>query len=779
MKDLQNVSLNRRGFIGAGVAASALVLAVGLPGCGRQTAQKTSQQLNAFVILEPDGSVTVLTPFVEMGQGVHTAIPMLVAEELDVSMDQINVREAPLTPEYRLHFGGAMRVTGSSLTIKNAFIPLRQAGATARAMLLQSAAEEWNVPIVELTTASGQVNHAPSGRSAAYGEFVANAAQLTPPEDVPLKDPADFRLIGTSADRLDAVEKADGSALFGIDIAPPDLLVAAVKQSPVLRGSVRRLDAEAALKMPGVVAVEIIPNGAYSMRDYGLIDLADFQGAMVGGGEAITVEHLQAALAHQGMTEADIKPGSAPPDLTPDETMGTIAVVADSFWHAQAALEKVDVEYEAGAEGFSDEAYSKLLRSRIQGESVIAESAGDINSALENAASSISAVYEVPLLAHTTMETMNCTAWVQEDRCTVWTGSQNADWIAKIAAMILAIPIANVTVNTPFLGGGFGRRTNSDYAIQAISLAKKLPGRPIKLIWSREEDIQHDFYRPQIVAQFQAGFDADNNPVAFRHINVGDGAQRQQGLSARLPFDPAVMASALHQPYDIPNKSIEHVLEEAPIPLGFWRSVDGAHNGFFIESFMDEMAHATNEDPVAFRRRLLDNAPRFRAVLDLAAEMAGWREGPWQAADGRMHAMGVALHEDHHTIVAEIAEVSVDELGQPKVHKVWCSVDCGIVVNPSIATMQIESGIAFGLSAALMEKVEVRDGKVTNNNFNDYPILNAQQMPDIEVQFIASDAAPTGLGEPATPPIPAALCNALFTLTGERIRTLPVGRLQT
>ena len=739
MKDLQNISLNRRRFIGAGVAASALVLTVGLPGCGRQTTQETSQQLNAFVVLEPDGSVTVLTPFVEMGQGVHTAIPMLVAEELDISMDQINVREAPLTPEYRLHFGGAMRYTGSSLTIKDAFIPLRQAGATARAMLLQSAAEEWNVPIVELTTASGQINHAPSGRSAAYGEFVANAAQLTPPEDVPLKDPADFRLIGTSADRLDAVEKADGSALFGIDIAPPDLLVAAVRQSPVLRGSVRRLDAEAALKMPGVVAVEIIPNGAYSIRDYSL----------------------------------------APPDLTPDETMGTIAVVADSFWHAQAALEKVDVEYEGGAEGFSDEAYSKLLRSRIHDDSVVAESAGDINSALENAASSISAVYEVPLLAHATMETMNCTAWVQEDRCTVWTGNQDADWIAKIAAKILAIPIANVTVNTPFLGGAFGRRSNNDYAIQAISLAKKLPGRPIKLIWSREEDIQHDFYRPQIVAKFQAGFDADNNPVAFRHINVGDGAQRQQGLSAKLLFDPAVMASALNQPYDIPNKSIEHVLEETPIPLGFWRSVGGAHNGFFIESFMDEMAHATNEDPVAFRRRLLGNAPRFRAVLDLAAEMADWREGPWQAADGRMHAMGVALHEDHHTIVAEIAEVSVDELGQPKVHKVWCAVDCGIVVNPSIATMQIESGVAFGLSAALMEKVEVRDGKVINNNFNDYPILSAQQMPDIEVQFVNSDAAPTGLGEPGTPPVPAAVCNALFALTGERIRTLPIGRLQT
>lgn len=739
MTDLKNVSLNRREFIGMGVAAGAMVLAVGLPGCGDQTSQVSSHQLNAFVILQTDSSVTVLTPFVEMGQGVHTAIPMLVAEELDISMAQVSVSEAPLKPEYRLHFGGAMRYTGSSLTIKDAFIPFRQAGASARAMLLQSAAEKWNVPVGELTTTVGKVSHDSSGRTASYGELVTNAAQLTPPEDAPLKSPADFRLIGTPADRLDAIAKTDGSANFGIDIAPENLLVAAIKQSPVLGGSVRRMDADAAMRMPGVVAVEIIPNGAFSIRDYAL----------------------------------------APPDHTPDETMGTVAVVADSFWHAQAALEKLDVDYEGGVEGFSDQAYSKLIRSRIQDESIVAESAGDVGSALQNAASGISAIYEVPLLAHTTMETMNCTALVTDDRCTVWTGNQDADWIARIAAKILAIPLGNVTVHTPYLGGAFGRRSNNDYAIQAISLAKKLPGRPIKLIWSREEDIQHDFYRPQIVAQFQAGFDADNNPVAFRHINVGDGGQRQQGLSINLPFDPAVMASALQQPYDIPNKSIEHVLVKTPIPLGFWRSVGGAHNGFFIESFVDEMAHAANEDPVAFRRRLLTKAPRFAAVLDLVAEMAGWRERAWQESDGSLHAMGVALHEDHHTIVAEIAEVSVDELGQPKVHKVWCAVDCGIVVNPSIATMQIESGVAFGLSAALMEKIEVQDGKVVNNNFNDYPILNAQQMPDIEVRFIKSDAAPTGLGEPATPPIPAALCNALFALTGERIRTLPVGRLQT
>jgi isoquinoline 1-oxidoreductase beta subunit len=735
---LLNVSLNRRAFMGGGVALGAMVLTVSLPSVSaprHQTARKTNQQLNAFVILEPNGSVTVLTPFVEMGQGVHTAIPMLVAEELDITMDQVNVREAPLAPEYRLHFGGKSRYTGSSLTIKDAFLPLRQAGAAARAMLLQSAAQKWNVPLDELNTAAGYISHNASSRTAAYGEFVAIAARLTPPKDVPLKNQTDFRLIGTPAGRLDAVTKTQGTAQFGIDVNPPELLVATVRQSPVFGGSIRRLDKESALKMPGVVSVEIVPNGTYSIRDYAI----------------------------------------APPNQTPKETFGTIAVVADSFWHAKTAMEKVIVEYEGGAKGFSDQAFSKKLRNRAHDKGVIAKSKGDVRVALASAASSISAVYEVPFLAHMTMEPMNCTALFKDGQCTVWTGHQDADWIAKIAAKILDIQLDNVSVITPFLGGGFGRRSNNDYVVQAVSLAKKLPGQPIKLIWSREEDIQHDFYRPKVLARFQAGFDSDGNPTAYRHLNIGDGGQRQQGLASHAP---ALMDSAVNQPYDIPNKSIEYLFEEIPIPVGFWRSVSGAHNGFFIESFVDEMADAVSDDPIEFRLNLLGRAPRFVAVLNLVSKMANWHGKPWKADDGSTHAMGVALHQDHYTIAAQIAEVSVDKQGQPIVHKVWCAVDCGIVINPSIATMQIEGGIAFGLSAALMEKVEILDGRVTNNNFYDYPVLTAQQMPDIKVQFIESDAPPTGLGEPATPPIPAALCNALFTLTGERIRSLPVGRLQ-
>ena len=737
---LRNVSfMSRRSFIGAGLTAGAMVLTVGLPDCGpRPEGSRTHQQLNAFVAIEPDGSVQILTPFVEMGQGVHTALPMLVAEELDVPLDRVTLREAPIGPEYRLHSGGTARYTGSSLTIKDSFLPLRRAGAAARSMLLQAASREWGVAIGELETNAGKISHGPSSRTAAYGEFVAAAAQLAPPEEVQLKNPKNFNLIGKPTDRLDAVEKTNGSALFGIDASPPDLLVAAVRQSPVFGGSIRKLDRKAALAMPGVVAVESVPNGTHNLSEY----------VMTG------------------------------PDHPPNDPIGTVAVVADSFWHAQSALEKVTVEYEGGTKGFSDQQFSKRLQARIGEHGVAAESAGDVKAALASAATRIDAVYEVPLLAHMAMEPVNCTALVQDGHCTLWTAHQNADWVAMIAAKILAIPTDNVTVVTPYLGGSFGRRNNNDYVIQAVSLAKKLPGRPIKVIWSREEDIQHDFYRPHVVASFQAGFDEDSNPTVFRQVNIGDGALRQSDMAANAPVDNSLMDSSTKQPYDIPNKSTEYLLEENPIPVGFWRSVGGAHNGFFIESFVDEMAHAVGEDPVAFRRRLLGKAPRFAAVLNRVTEMANWRSEPWQGSDGRTHAMGVALHEDHYTIVGQIAEVSVDERGTPVVHKVWCAVDCGIVVNPSTATMQVESAIAYGLSAALMEKVEVRDGRVINSNFHDYPVLTAQQMPDIDVSFIDRDAPPTGLGEPATPPIPAALCNALFTLTGKRIRTLPVGRLQ-
>ena len=739
MSNVENASLNRRQFLKRSAGAGALIITTTLPQLGKTTGGKTSQMIKSFVVMETDGTVSVLTPFVEMGQGVHTAIPMLVAEELDMPLEQIQLREAPLSSEYRLHFGGAMRYTGSSLTIKDAYIPFREAGAAARMMLLESAANQWHVPVSDLTTRNGSVIHSASGAQARYGELIPYAMNLPAPSQITLKSPSEFSLIGSDANRLDTVEKSNGKAIFGIDIDLPDLLVACVKHSPVRGARVRSFSAEDTLKMTGVVAVKIIPDGTYSIRDYAL----------------------------------------APPDRIPEENYGTVAVVADSYWHAQQAVSSLKIEYEGGAKDFSDEQFVELLKSRTTEQGVLAEAAGDFNSAINTASSTIEAVYEVPLLAHAAMEPMNCTVLFNETECTVWTGHQDADWIARIASKILEIPVEAVTVNTPYIGGSFGRRSNNDYVVQAVSLAKKLPGKPIKLIWSREEDFQQDFFRPQVVAKFEAGFDDQLNPVAFRQLVIGDGGQRQQGMANHLPYDPSLMTSALNQPYDIPNKALEYLLQENPIQVGFWRSVGGAHNGYFIESFVDEMAHATDTDPVKFRLNLLKHAPRFTKVLEDAAALANWRQRPWLAADGTMHALGVALHEDHYTIVAEIVEVSVSSEGEPRLHNVWVTADCGTVVNSNIARAQVESAVIFGLSAALMEKVQIRDGQPLSHNFDNYPVLFGYKMPHIHVQFVESDMPPTGLGEPATPPAAAALCNALFNLTGTRIRSLPVGTLKT
>ena len=738
MSVIENASLNRRQFLRRSAGAGALIVSTTLPQLGETTGGKTSQLIKSFVVMETDGTVGVLTPFVEMGQGVHTAIPMLVAEELDIPLDQIQLREAPLASEYRLHFGGAMRYTGSSLTIKDAYLPFRKAGAAARMMLLESAAREWQVPVGECATQNGHVTHSASGAKASYRELIPDAINLPVPSDITLKSPAEFSLIGSDAGRLDTYEKSNGQAIFGIDINPPNLLIACVKHAPVRGARVATLSADDTLKMAGVVAVEIIPDGTFSIRDYAL----------------------------------------ASPSLVPKENYGTVAVVADSYWHAQQALPSLKVEYEGGEHDFSDDQFAELLKSRANERGVVAEAAGDFKAAIDTATSTIEAIYEVPLLAHAAMEPMNCTVLFNETECTVWTGHQDADWIARIASKILEIPLDAVTVHTPYVGGSFGRRSNNDYVVQAVSLAKKLPGKPIKLIWSREEDFQQDFFRPQVVAKFEAGFDSQRNPVAFRQLVIGDGGQRQQGMANHLPYDPSLMSSALNQPYDIPHKALEYLFQENPIQVGFWRSVGGAHNGYFIESFVDEMAHAADTDPVQFRVSLLKHAPRFTKVLQDAATLANWRQRPWRAADGTLHAMGVALHEDHYTIVAEIVEVSVSSQGEPRLHNVWVTADCGTVVNANIARAQVESAVIFGLSAALMEKVQIRNGQPLNHNFDDYPVLFGNKMPHIQVQFVESDMPPTGLGEPATPPAAAALCNALFNLTGQRIRSLPVGTLK-
>ncbi len=719
MSTIINVSMSRRKFLGLSAAgAGVFILGTALP-IGRFAHANASNNgvINAFIGIREDGTVVFQNPFIEMGQGTYTSIPAIVAEELDVEMSMIEVMQAPHGPDYRILFGNTIRFTGGSMSVRASYDTMRKTGATARAMLITAAANEWKVPASECSTTPGFVIHKASGKKAGYGELAALAAQLEPPAEVTLKDPAQFRLIGKPVKRTDSHAKATGTAEFGIDVKVDGMLIAAVKQCPVFGGSVKSFDPSAVKGMPGVMAVEEIPNG--------------------------------------------------------------VAVIADNFWHAKSALEKLPVEFDEGSNaGFSSNAHLEKLNSQLDASGVTAEDVGDVSAALASATKTITADYHVPFLAHATLEPMNCTAVVNPDGCIVWAPNQGADFVAMVAAQIIGLPVEKIDVRTPFLGGGFGRRFVLDYVMQAVTLANKHKGKPIKVIWTREEDTQHDHYRPLTAARYRAGFDESGNPVALHITNAGEGPMGRLNpeFLQNKEIDDSIVEGAFHQPYGIPNKRMTIVpVSVAPVPLGYWRSVGSSLNSFFKESFMDEMAHAAKADPVEFRRKLLEAQPRYKNVLDTAVKMANWKGKPWKATDGNMHAMGVALQESFASIVAQVVEVSVVE-GEVKVHQVWCAVDCGFAVNPRIVTMQMESGIAFGLSAALAEEITLEKGRVVQTNFHTYPILSSDKMPLVQVEIINSGQPMGGIGEPGTPPIAPAVCNALFTLTGQRIRSLPLSK---
>jgi len=721
MNEIMNISLSRRQFLGLSAAAGASVLLLGvtLPtGCAKIEQAQQDQDLNAFIGIDDKGQVVFQNPFIEMGQGTYTSIPAIMAEELDVEMSAIKVVQAPHGADYKIMFDNTMRFTGGSLSVRSSYMTMRKAGATARAMLVQAAAEQWGVKPGDCTTEPGKVVHAASGRKLGYGELAEKAAKLTPPKDAPLKDSAAFRLIGQPVKRTDSLVKSTGTAEFGIDIKVDGMLHAAVMQSPVFGGKVASYDKEAVLKLPGVVAVEEIPNG--------------------------------------------------------------VAVIADHFWHAKKALEKLPVTFDEGANaGFSTKDYKARLQAALNEPGHVAEEAGDAAKAMASAAKTIEAEYHAPFIAHVTMEPMNCTALVTQDRCTVWAPNQGVDFVVGVAAEITGLKPEAIEVITPFLGGGFGRRFVMDYAIQAITLAKKHPGKPIKVIWTREEDLQHDHYRPMSAAKFGAGFDKDGNPVALQITSVGEGPMTRlmPGFVKNFDLDTSVFEGTVELPYAIPNKRTNVVnvpVKEAPI--GFWRSVGHSQNCFFKESFFDEMAHAAGADPLEFRLKLLAEQPRFKKVLETAANLAGWKAKPWADTQGLKRAMGLALHESFNSIVAEVAEVSLNQDGEIKVERVWCAVDCGFAVNPAIVKRQIESGVCFGLSAAMGEAITLEKGRVVQGNFDTYPILRPDQMPVVEVEIINSGAPLGGIGEPGTPPIAPAVCNALFLLSGQRVRSLPLSQ---
>jgi isoquinoline 1-oxidoreductase beta subunit len=700
--------------------------------------------LNGWVRIDRDGVVTVAVPHQEMGQGVYTSLPMLLAEELDADWSKVRPEQAPIDkiygnyvilgdglpvdPEdtgtvattvrwvgFKIGEALGLLATGGSSSVRNAWEPMRLAGASAREMLVAAAANKWNVPAGDCATENGFVLHKASGRKLGYGELAADAANIEPPSKPRLKERKDYKLIGKSMPRLDTAAKVDGSARFGIDVRLPGMRYAAVAQCPVFGGTLKAFDDAKIKEMPGVQTVVAVPNG--------------------------------------------------------------VAVVADSYWRAKTALAELPIIWNEGPNVALDSnaIYAQYTRDLEQGSATKYRSEGDATGEIGKAAKIVEAQYQVPFVAHATMEPMNCTAIVRDGACEVWAPNQSPSLARWVASRVSGIDSEKVTVHTTYLGGGFGRRAESDFVVQAVTIAKAMPGRAVQVIWSREEDMQHDVYRPAVISKFRAGVDGAGKPVALWNRIVGPSVTR--GFMDRLlpyggmdfPPDKTNADGAADMPYEFPNLRVEHVLSKTPVPVGFWRSVGHSYNAFFVECFIDEIAAAAGKDPYEFRRSLLGQHPRFLKVLETAATKSGWGQA-LKPGMGR----GMALHESFRSIVAQVAEVSVSDAGDIKVHRVVCAIDCGMAINPDIVAAQMESGITFGLSAALYGEITISKGRVEQSNFHNYNVVRLAQAPKVEVHIVESDAPLGGVGEPGTPPIAPAVANAIFAATGKRVRKLPI-----
>lgn len=715
---------------------------------------------NGWIKIRADGGVVLAMPRSEMGQGVHTALAMLVAEELDVSLARVNVQQAGADTIYgnvamlvgSLPFHpleadghapeGAPRVrpgkiragewlmgklarelginaTGGSSSVADAWDVLRTAAATARASLLGAASLQWKLPVAELSTKNGVISH-PSGPSAHYGQF-AKFAAVTPPGEVRLKSRGDWQLIGKSAPRKDVPAKVNGSAIFGVDVRLPGMLYAAVRLCPMLGGSPGAINPNAALAMPGV-------------------------------------ERMVRLQAYAGSTAG-------------------FAMVGKTWWHAQQAVQAVQVEWQQRPAGALD---SRLIEKELaaalaQEDGHTFYDKGSVDAAESAAARTVESLYSAPYLAHATMEPMNCTAQVKGGRVLLWVPTQVPQMAVAVAARVAGVAPEDVDLTVTLLGGGFGRRLDVDFVAQAVRVAMDCGGRPVQLIWSREEDMTHDFYRPMHVAVLRAAMDTQGQASSLRIRSAGDAISprwMERGLPALAgPVDMADKSSAeglFDLPYGFAHQKMSHVATRMAVPVGFWRSVGHSHNAFFSESFIDELAFDAGQDPLAFRRSLLKDAPRHLAVLDLAAAAAAWGK-PLPTGQAR----GIALHESFGSIVAQVAEVSLVN-GQVRVHRVVCAADCGIVVNPDIVAQQMEGSVVFALTAALHGKVDIHEGAVQQKNFPDYPMLRLAQAPLVQTHLVSSTRPPGGVGEPGVPPLAPAVANALFSLNGVRLRTLPL-----
>jgi isoquinoline 1-oxidoreductase beta subunit len=709
-------SLDRRGFLKvSGAAASGLVIGLYVPERwlgGRVVRAAGTFAPNAFVRISPDDVVSIVIGKSEMGQGVYTSLSMLVAEELDCDWSRIRVESAPASPEYNDPSMGE-QTTGGSTSVLTSWKPLRQAGATARAMLVDAAARKWGVDAKTLRTENGKVYHDASKRSATYGELSVAAASLPVPENVPVKANKDFKLIGTNVKRVEGKDKVTGAGQFSIDVRLPGMLSAAVAHPPVCGGKAKSYDASKAMAVKGVVKVKEISSG--------------------------------------------------------------IAVIAKDFWTARTAVDALEVVWDDGPNGGIDtETMRSQYRKLAEEPGLVAENEGDAEKGLGAAAKTIEAVYEVPYLAHAAMEPLNAVAHVQADRCDIWAGTQYQTNDQRVGAAITGLKPEQIHVHTTLLGGGFGRRANitSDFVTDAVEVAKG-EGVPVKTIWTREEDIQCGYFRPMFVHKLRAGVDRNGMPIAWHQRLVGQSLAQGTFLEEFMMkegIDGSSVEGAAHMPYAIPNRRVESHNAPRTVSVLWWRSVGHTHTGFVNESFLDEVAHAGGKDPYQLRRELLKGGdPRLLAVLDLAAEKAGWGK---PLPEGR--ARGIAVRKSFESYVAEVAEVSLDDKGEPRVDRVVCAVDCGITVNPWNVVAQMESAIVYGLSAALYGEVTLKNGRVQQSNFDDYPVLRIDRMPKVEVHLVKTEADPTGVGEPGVPPLAPAVANALFALTGKRVRKLPI-----
>jgi isoquinoline 1-oxidoreductase subunit beta len=705
--------LSRRSFV-ASVAAVGGGLALGfrLPvGPALAHAAPGDNEVNAWVVIQPDDTVVIRVARSEMGQGITTALPMLVAEELECDWSKVRAEFPNPDENLRRHRAWGDMSTGGSRSVRGSQEYLRKAGAAAREMLVAAAAQRWDVAASECRAARSVITHQPSGRTLRFGEVAEAAAKLPPPKEPKLKDPKDWTLAGTPQKRLDTLDKVTGKPIFGIDVQVPEMLYAAIVQCPVFGGTPKSYDE-----------------------------------AKIGG--------------HKGVRRVVPLPNA-------------VAVVADSWWQAKRAVEALPVTWDEGQNGtVSSAGIAEVLRGGLAApEAATVRKDADVEAALGQAAKRVEAEYSAPYLAHATMEPMNCTAHVTPDKVEVWVPTQSGEGSLAAAAAAAEVAPEKVVVHKMMLGGGFGRRgAVQDYVHQAVLIAKAV-GRPVKLLWTREEDIRHDFYRPAAMVKFTAGLDASGMPIAWR-VRVTGQSIFASILPQRLVngVDPIAASGFTDEmAYEVPNYHVDYAMRTTHVPVGFWRSVNHSQNGFFRECFVDEMAHAAGQDPYQFRRRLLSKDPVRLAVLDAAAKTAGWDKPLPQGL-----ARGIALVEAYGSLCAQVVEASVGDKSQVKVHRVVAALDTGHVVNPAILTSQVESGIVYGLTAALYGAITIENGRVSQANFDDYEMLRMADMPVVETVLVPSGGFWGGAGEVAVPPLAPALCNAIFAATGKRVRSLPL-----